>query len=130
MDRADTTAQAVGMADKDRLGRYGEDIAVEHLERDGMVVLARNWRCAGGEIDIVARDSSTLVFCEVKTRAGSGFGLPAEAVVPAKVRRIRRLAAAWLAQAGLPWSELRFDVVSVTRPRGGEQTVEHLRDAF
>jgi putative endonuclease len=118
------------MAEKDRLGRYGEDIAAGFLERTGMVVLVRNWRCADGEIDIVARDGSTLVFCEVKTRSGRGFGLPAEAIVPAKVRRIRRLAAAWLAEAGLRWSELRFDVVSVISPRGCEPTVEHLRDAF
>ncbi len=118
------------MAAKDVLGRYGEDIAVGHLEGAGMVVLARNWRCVHGELDIIARDGPTLVFCEVKTRSGHGFGSPAEAVGPAKARRIRRLAAAWLAEAERGWSELRFDVVSVVRPRGSQPTVEHLRGAF
>lgn len=118
------------MADKDRLGRYGEDIAVGHLEAAGMVVLARNWRCAQGELDIVARDGSTLVFCEVKTRSGVGYGTPFEAVIPAKARRIRGLAAAWLREADRGWPELRFDVVGVLCPRGCRPTVEHLRGAF
>lgn len=123
-------ARLVAMAEKDRLGRYGEDIAVGHLTDAGMVVLARNWRCADGELDIVARDGATLVFCEVKTRSGVGYGSPFEAVVPAKARRIRRLAAAWLREADRGWPDLRFDVVSVLRPRGCEPTVEHLRGAF
>jgi len=118
------------MAEKDLLGRYGEDLAVDHLTGAGMVVLARNWRCAAGELDIVARDGSTLVFCEVKTRSSVAFGTPLEAVVPAKARRIRRLAAAWLNEADRGWPDLRFDVVSVLRLRGGQPTVEHLRGAF
>ncbi len=118
------------MAEKDRLGRYGEDVAVGHLEAAGMVVLARNWRCPEGELDIIARDGSTLVFCEVKTRSGVGYGSPAEAVGSTKARRIRRLAAAWLKEADRGWAELRFDVVSVLRPRGCEAQVEHLRGAF
>ncbi|MGB9376978.1 MAG: YraN family protein [Mycobacteriales bacterium] len=118
------------MAEKDRFGRYGEDIAASHLAGAGMVVLARNWRCADGELDIVARDGSTLVFCEVKTRSGLGYGSPFDAVVPAKARRIRRLAAAWLAEADRGWPDLRFDVISVLQPRGCQPTVEHLRGAF
>ena len=118
------------MAEKDRLGRYGEDIAVGHLEGAGMVVLARNWRCPDGELDIIARDGSTLVFCEVKTRSTLSYGPPAEAIIPAKARRLRRLAAAWLAQAGRGWPELRFDVVSVVGSRGRQPTVEHLRGVF
>jgi putative endonuclease len=118
------------MAEKDRLGTWGEDLAVGYLEGAGLTVLARNWRCAQGELDIVAIDGRTVVFCEVKTRSGPGFGAPAEALVPAKVRRIRRLAAAWLAEAGRGWPDLRFDVVSVVCRRGGEPTVEHLRGAF
>jgi len=123
-------ASLVVMADKDRLGKYGEEIAVGHLEEVGMVVLARNWRCAEGELDIVARDGSTLVFCEVKTRSGTAYGSPLEAVVPAKARRIRRLAVAWLNQADRGWPDLRFDVISVLRPRGCEPTVEHVRGVF
>lgn len=118
------------MAEKDRLGAWGEDLAVGYLQDAGMTVLVRNWRCAEGELDIIAADGPTVVFCEVKTRSGLGFGSPAEALVPAKVRRIRRLAAAWLAQAGRGWPDLRFDVVSVVCRRGAEPAVEHLRGAF
>jgi len=82
---------------KDALGRYGEDVAVRHLLDAGWQVLERNWRCRVGEIDIVARDGGVLVFCEVKTRSSALFGVPAEAVRPAKVRRIRALACHWLA---------------------------------
>jgi putative endonuclease len=80
-------------------------------------VLDRNWRCSQGELDVIARRGPTVVFCEVKTRSGPGFGLPVEAVNPAKQARIRRLAARWLAEhrAGLGSRpvELRFDVVAI-----------------
>jgi len=115
------------MAAKDAVGAYGERVAVRHLEAGGMVVLDRNWRCRDGEIDIIARDGDALVFCEVKTRSGSGFGSPAEAVVPAKARRLRKLALLWLADSGVHPPELRFDVVAVSRSRRGAASVEHLR---
>ncbi|MDQ6876055.1 MAG: YraN family protein [Actinomycetota bacterium] len=118
------------MAAKDRLGRYGEDLAVSYLEDHGLVVLDRNWRCSDGELDIVARDGATLVFCEVKTRSGTGFGLPAEAVIGAKARRIRGLAVRWLAAQEVGWAELRFDVVSVLRIPGRQPSVEHLAGVF
>jgi len=114
------------VAVKDVLGRWGEDIAVEHLERAGMVVLARNWRCREGELDIVALDADILVFCEVKTRSGLGFGSPAEAVSPDKLRRLSILAVRWIKAHPRPWAELRFDVVSVLRTRDG-RVVDHLR---
>jgi putative endonuclease len=115
------------MAAKDAVGAYGERVAVRHLQDAGMVVLDRNWRCRDGEIDVVARDGTTLVFCEVKTRRGSGYGAPAEAVVPAKVQRLRRLAIRWLAESGLHPPELRFDVVAVQARGRGAAEVEHLR---
>jgi putative endonuclease len=112
------------------LGAYGERLAVEHLAEAGMVVLDRNWRCRHGEIDIVARDGDVVVFCEVKTRRGDGFGAPAEAVVPRKARRLRRLAAQWLATAGVRPDEVRFDVVSVLAQARGTARVEHVRGAL
>jgi putative endonuclease len=115
------------MAAKDAVGAYGERVAARHLEAGGMVVLDRNWRCREGEIDIIARDGDTLVFCEVKTRSGQGFGAPAEAVVPVKVRRLRKLALLWLDSSGVRPQELRFDVVAVSRPRRGAAMIEHLR---
>lgn len=115
---------------KGAVGRFGEQLAVQHLEAAGLRILDRNWRCAEGEIDIVAADGDTLVVCEVKTRSGLGFGDPAEAVVAAKAARLRRLALRWLAARGLGWRELRFDVVTVLRRRGGDTVVRHLRGAF
>jgi putative endonuclease len=118
------------MAAKDAVGAYGERVAVRHLEAAGMVVLDRNWRCAAGEIDVVARDGETLVFCEVKTRRGTGYGTPAEAVVPAKAQRLRRLGLIWLSESGLHPRELRFDVVAVLARRRGAADVEHLRNVL
>jgi putative endonuclease len=76
-------------------------------------VLARNWRCRSGEIDIVAARGNTVVFCEVKTRASDRFGTPAHAVNLDKQRRLRRLAMAWIAEHRWPSSTLRFDVACV-----------------
>jgi putative endonuclease len=113
------------------IGAYGERRAVEYLVHEaGMHVLDRNWRCAEGEIDIVARDGAALVFVEVKTRRALQFGPPEEAVIAEKRRRLRRLAMCWLAQSTLHPREIRFDVVSVLRPRRGPALVQHVRAAF
>jgi putative endonuclease len=121
-------------ADARGLGTYGERIAARYLSDAGLEVLDRNWRCRQGEIDLVARDGACLVVCEVKTRRGTGFGSPVEAVDHRKLARLRRLAAAWLADrrrtpAGLTWrvDAVRVDVVGVLRPRHGACVVEHLR---
>jgi putative endonuclease len=112
------------------VGRYGERLAGRHLLARGLVLLDRNWRCPSGELDIVARDGPVLVFVEVKTRRSGRFGVPAEAVGADKARRLRRLAARWLAaHAAGDRREIRFDVVSVLL---GSDTVgvEHLRGVF
>lgn len=114
------------------LGRWGEDLAAQHYRARGATVLARNWRCTQGELDLVVREpDGTLVFCEVKTRSGVGFGEPAEAVGPVKARRLRALACRWLAE-GRPVGagELRFDVIAIVRPRGQRPQVTHLQGAF
>ena len=81
------------------IGALGEDLAVEHLTSLGLAVLARNWRCRYGELDIIAADQSTrtAVFVEVKTRTSDLFGGVEQAVTPEKVCRLRRLAGLWLA---------------------------------
>jgi len=113
------------------LGAYGERWAVNYLVNEaGMYVLDRNWRCGEGEIDIVAHDADALVFVEVKTRRDGEFGPPAEAVAFAKQSRLRRLAALWLNDHAIHPEEIRFDVVSVLRPRFGPALVDHLRAAF
>lgn len=122
---------------KDAVGRFGEETAAGHLTAAGFTIVERNWRVRGsdvrGELDIVARDGDALVIVEVKTRSGTAFGSPAEAVTADKARRIRRLAAAYLAaHPGGGHRSIRFDVVSVLRTRSGRDalTVEHLRGAF
>lgn len=112
------------------LGRWGEDLAVAHLEAAGYEVLARNWRCRDGELDVVARCGQTLCFVEVKTRSSAAFGLPAEAVGPQKVARMRRLAGRWLTENRTGgWSGLRFDVIAVLRTASGPE-LTHLEGAF
>jgi putative endonuclease len=115
---------------KDAVGRFGEELAARHLEADGLVILARNWRCSKGEIDIVAADGGTLVICEVKTRSGLRYGDPAESVLWAKQRRLRVLATCWLQEYGTQWRGIRFDVVTVLRRPPADPVVRHLREAF
>ncbi len=80
------------------LGRYGEEVAVRRLGQDGLRVLERNWRCAQGELDIIALDGDTVAVCEVKTRSEHGFQQPAEGLGPVKAERLRRLAERWLTE--------------------------------
>ncbi len=121
------------------VGRAGEDLAASWYESQGYEVLARNWRCRQGELDIVARRARLVVFCEVKARTSEVFGLPAEAVGPVKQAKIRRLAALWFADGAREnavgarenasgrgrGGPVRFDVASVM---GGE--VEVIEGAF
>jgi len=116
-------------------GARGEDAAAAWYERGAYEVLDRNWRCAEGEIDLVARSAAgdVVVFCEVKTRGSTRFGSPAEAVTADKQRRLRRLAARWLRDRppNAPrYGRVRFDVAAVTRGRGGALEVVVLEDAF
>jgi putative endonuclease len=123
-------AEVVGMRAKDALGRYGENVAVRHLVDAGLTIVATNWRCADGEIDIVARERDVVVICEVKTRSSIAFGTPAEAITRTKADRLRRLAMLWLREHPAGGADVRFDVVSVLLPRAGAPAVEHLRGAF
>jgi putative endonuclease len=108
------------------LGTAGEDAAAGWYGQRGYEVVARNWRCRDGEIDLVVRRGPLVVFCEVKSRSSTLFGAPVEAVTARKQARLRRLAARWLGELGGPRpSEIRFDVASVL---GG--TVEVLEGAF
>ncbi|MFG2036827.1 YraN family protein [Dactylosporangium sp. NPDC048998] len=110
------------------VGGFGERVACRYLVSQGLVLLDRNWRSRSGELDVVARDGADLVFVEVKTRRGTRYGQPAEALVPAKVRRLRTLALMWLAANDVRGERLRFDVVSVLV--GRSVAVQHLRGAF
>ena len=114
------------MLAKDSVGKYGEDLAARHFVGAGMVVLARNWRCAAGEIDIVARDGTALVIAEVKTRTSTAFGRPVEAVTGRKADKLRELALMWLREHPHRGA-VRFDVVGVLLPKSGSAQLEHLR---
>lgn len=110
-------------------GRAGEELACRHLQRAGFALLARNYRCRSGEVDIVARDGDTTVFVEVKERRGASHGEGHEAVTFGKRRRIVRAARLYAAAHGLTESPLRFDVVSI-RWEDGRPSVRHDRGAF
>jgi putative endonuclease len=108
------------------LGEYGEQVAADHLAGQGMSILARNWRCRHGEIDIVARDGATLVVCEVKTRTSHQHGGPFEAITGHKAARLRRLLRAWLEEHDVHPPAVRIDVVSVLVPSHGAAVVERI----
>jgi putative endonuclease len=106
------------MADHRRaLGAAGEARAAAWYEARGYRVLARNWRCRDGELDLVVARGRAVVFVEVKARRSDRFGTPAEAVTPAKQVRLRALALRWLEATGARPSSLRFDVVAILGDR-------------
>ncbi len=108
------------------LGQRGEDIAAALLTSHGWTVLARNWRCREGEIDIIARCEGVVAFCEVKTRSGDGWGSAAAAVTAVKMRRLRRLARLWLVQSAARADVVRFDVVCVQVSSDGHVVTDWL----
>lgn len=117
------------MDSRQTLGRAGEHAAAELYMRRGFTILERNYRCPAGEIDLVVRRGDLVVFCEVKTRRSTSYGGPAEAVGGTKQRRLRALAAQWLAERRPGRCSVRFDVVSAMFRRG-EITLELIQDAF
>ena len=115
------------MSAKDVLGKEGEQAAVSYLEGCGFRILDRNWRCADGEIDIVAADRRTFVVCEVKTRSGTRYGTPVEAVGYKKRKRLRKLAALWLCAHGIRFDQIRIDVLGLLSDGVGGFTIDHVR---
>jgi putative endonuclease len=111
-------------------GRWGEELAARWYLRNGYAIVARNWRCREGELDLVVRRGRPLVFCEVKARAGPGLGGPYEAVTASKRRKLRHLADAFVAAVRPRGSTYRFDVASVTWRPGRAPEVHLFQDAF
>lgn len=112
------------------LGQLGEDLAAQHLQRLGYVILERNYRCPSGEIDIIARDQERLAFVEVRARRGTAYGTPEESVTPRKQARLAAVARHYLQEKGCEDVDWGIDVVSVEfTSRGVLQRIECLRNA-
>lgn len=116
---------------KQAVGARGEEVACAELVRLGMEILARNWRCRSGEIDIVAAEDvdgrRTLVFCEVKCRSGLRFGHPLEAITWAKLRTLRQLAAEWTRAHDVGADAIRIDAVGVLLQPGRAPELSHVK---
>lgn len=110
------------------LGALGEQLAVDRVAGLGWRILARNWRCRYGELDVIAVDPAggAVVFIEVKTRTGDGFGGLRYAVSAAKLRRLRRLAGLWLEGQDRRWPGIRIDVIGVRIGRCRRPEIIHL----
>ena len=114
---------------KQLFGKDGERLAERYLHKKGYRVVERNYRCRGGEVDLILLDHKIIVFVEVKTRSDHSFGTPAEAVASRKQQRMIQAAQFFLSNKGLHEREARFDVVGITWLNGTPQ-VEHIQNAF
>jgi len=112
-----------------RSGNECERSTADYLTDRGYHILERNFRCRGGEVDLIALDGATLVFVEVKMRRSLARGAPIEAVTPIKQSRVRKAAQVYLAYSGQVFTRIRFDVVSVMKS-GKNTDITHLKAAF
>ncbi len=114
------------------LGAFGEAAAAEYLRKKRYEILAMNYRCRLGELDIIARQKETVVFVEVKLRREGGFASAAEAVTPVKQKRLEIAAEAWLGENGLEEVPCRFDIIEIYLEKNGSRIkkINHLEEAF
>ena len=112
------------------LGKYGEDLATEYLEKKGFQIIVRNYRQKTGEVDIIARDEETLVFIEVKTRSSLLFGQPFEAVTAAKQKQLNRIALDYISRNKIKDQAARFDVISILIEKNKQPKINHLQNCF
>ncbi|WP_276352519.1 YraN family protein [Cohnella caldifontis] len=113
-------------------GRAAEEAAAAYFEEKGCTVAARNWRCRTGELDLIVREGTSLVFVEVRSRtAPTRYGTAVEAVTPRKCRQVRQTAEVYLKMNGLEGHPTRFDAVAVTfGPEGSVRELKHIPGAF
>jgi putative endonuclease len=114
---------------KQVLGKEGERVAEQYLKDKGYKLIERNYRCALGELDLILLDRRVVVFVEVKTRSGNGYGTPLEAVEFRKQRKMIQTAQYFLGEKKLHQRDARFDVVGISWP-GREPVIEHIENAF
>jgi putative endonuclease len=118
------------VTERPRIGRKGEKLAARHLKRLGYTILARNYTCPVGEIDLIALDGRTIAFVEVKTRQGDALADPEDTVTAGKRRKLYQVARYWLSQRRADDYGCRFDVVAVTLLDGDDPIIRHTPDAF
>ncbi|NLV20992.1 MAG: YraN family protein [Syntrophomonadaceae bacterium] len=111
------------------LGRQGEEIAAAYLQQQGYEILARNYRCRYGELDIICKKNNIIVFVEVKTRRSDLFGSPEEAITRTKIQHIKKVALLYLAENKTSCREIRFDVVTILM-KADRPEINHIEAAF
>lgn len=117
-------------AHRQRLGRWGEDLAASRLEAEGYVIVTRNWRCSLGEIDLIARQQDTLVFVEVKTRRSKAYGYPEEALTPRKAQKLIDLGIEYVAGLEDLDVDWRIDLIAIQIDSSGKlERYEHIPGA-
>lgn len=112
------------------IGARGEEIAAAYLRGQRFAILERNFRCKGGEVDIVAREGKTIVFVEVKSRRSESYGPPQLSVTSFKQRQISKAALTWLAKNRLHDTSARFDVIAILLRDHQVPAIDHIRNAF
>jgi putative endonuclease len=118
------------MSYKRTVGNQGEDLAAEHLRSKGYQILQRNWQCRFGELDIVAQDGETLIFCEVKSLHGESLEDAFANLTPQKVKKVLKAVHYYLAAKHLENTVWRFDAIAVVMPTNAEALIEHVEDAL
>jgi putative endonuclease len=131
-DRNKTTPSPHPRSGNTSTGELGEEIAANFLIARGFRIIERNFRCKGGEVDIIARDpgDKSLLFIEVKTRRGLSYGVPQLAVTPFKQRQISKAALTWLGKNRLHDTNARFDVIAILLHTDGQHAIDHIKNAF
>ena len=117
------------MAEHNELGKWGEQMAVDYLQRKGYVILERDWKSGHRDLDIIAMDGTTVVFVEVKTRSNQLFTDPVEAVGYQKIRYLQMAANHYVKYRHID-GEIRFDIISIVGSIGEEPEIDHIIDAF
>ncbi len=117
------------MAKHNELGAKGEQIAIDFLKNKGYQILETNWRIGKAELDIIAKFGKEMIFIEVKTRSGTGYGHPFEAITSIKIARMRKLVSQWCLRNGQTGFDIRLDAIAVL-VRNGKVGIEHIKQVF
>ncbi|MDQ0494254.1 MULTISPECIES: YraN family protein [Paenibacillus] len=122
--------RAGGKDQRKARGTMGEQAAALFLEDLGYHIIARNWRCRSGELDLIAKQEDTFVFIEVRSRSSSKYGTPAESVTARKITQVRQTAAVYLYMNGIGDAPIRFDMLAVRLTEEAAVVTDHFIDAF